>query len=127
MYLVNLGESMLQKSNFEKLLMEAIDEGLFSVGESPRRAIYFHLEKSFDIRKEDIPKKIEVFEDAIEKIFGFGADFLEVLIMKRLYEKIGGVFELEEASDFAFSEYVNAVKRHLLEKGNSEWVVEAAQ
>jgi len=118
---------MLQKGNFEKLLMEAIDEGLFSVGESPRRAIYFHLEKSFDIKKEDIPKKIEVFEDAIEKIFGFGADFLEVLIMKRLYEKTGGVFELEEATDFAFSEYVNAVKQHLTEKGNSKLAVGATQ
>lgn len=117
----------MQKRNFEKLLMEAVDEGLSSVGESPRRAIYFHLERSFDIKKEEIPKKVEVFEDAIEKIFGFGADFLEILIMKRLFEKIGGAFELKEASDFAFSEYVNMAKQHLLNKSNSKLAVEASQ
>ena len=116
MCLVNLGECILHKRNFERLLMEAIDEGLSSVGDSPKHAIYFHLEKSFNIKKKEIPKKVEVFEDAIEKIFGFGAEFLEVLIMKRLYEKIGGVLELEDTSDFAFTKYVNTAKQHFLGK-----------
>lgn len=107
--------------------MEAIDESLSTVGESPRKAIYFHLEKSFNIRKNEIPKKVEVFEDAIKKMFGFGADFLEVLIMKRLYEKIGGELELEDSSDFDFSGYVSIVKKRMLGKEKPRLSVEVAQ
>ena len=42
--------------DFEKLLMEAVDEGLKSLGESGRRMVFFHLEKSYSIKKQDIPK-----------------------------------------------------------------------
>jgi hypothetical protein len=121
-----LGDQVL-KRNFERLLIEAIDEGLSTVGESPRKAIYFHLEKSFNIRKNEIPKKVKVFENAIEKMFGFGADFLEVMIMKRLYEKIGGELELEDSSDFDFSGYVNIVKRRLLRREKPRLSVEVSQ
>lgn len=115
------------KHIFDRLLMEAIDEGLSMVGESPRKAIYFHLEKSFNIKKKEIPDKVEVFEEAMEKIFGSGADFLEVLIMKRLYEKVGGELECADASDFDFSKYVNSVKKRLLGKEVSESAVQVTE
>jgi len=106
----------LPKRGFEKLLLEAVDEGLSSLGETSKQAIYFHLEKSFNIKKKEIPYKIGTFAKAVEKIFGLGANFLEILIMKRLYEKIGGVFEWQESIDFAFAEYVAVVKRNFLKK-----------
>jgi len=108
----------LSKRDFEKLLLEAVDEGLSSLGESSKEAIYFHLQKRFNIKKKEIPYKIRIFARAIEKIFGLGANFLELLIMKQLYEKIGGVFEWHESKDFAFTEYVAVAKRAFLgEKG----------
>lgn len=106
----------MSRHDFEKLLIEAVDEGLSSLGASSRQAIYFHLEKEFNIKKRGIPRKIDVFADAIEKIFGPGADFLEILIMKRLHEKIGGVFELQEHMDLAFIDYVAAANRSLVKK-----------
>lgn len=106
----------MSKRDFEKLLLDAVDEGLSSLGESSKQAIYFHLKKSFNIKKKEIPYKTETFAEAIEKIFGLGANFLEVLIMKRLYEKIGGVFEWHESTDFAFAEYVVVAKRSFLER-----------
>ena len=109
------------KRDFNTLLIEAIDEGLSVVGKSPRAAIYYHLENSFDVRKREIPKKVEVFEDAIQKMFGVGADYLEVLIMKRLYEKIGGNIYLEESTEFHFSQYVNMIKQRLLEEDRSRF------
>jgi hypothetical protein len=75
----------LPKRDFEKLLLEAVDEGLSSLGETSKIAIYFHLKKSFNIKKKEIPYKIEAFAKGIEKIFGLGANFLEILIMKQLY------------------------------------------
>jgi hypothetical protein len=50
-----------QKENFEKLFMEAVDEGLKVLSESGRQMVFFHLERSFSIRREDIPKKPEAF------------------------------------------------------------------
>ena len=107
----------MAKRHFEKLLLEAVDEGLSSIGESSKKAIYFHLEKRFNIKKREIPYKIEAFAKAVEKIFGLGASFLEILIMKRLYEKVGGVFEWHEPTEFVFTEYVAVAKRSFQEKG----------
>ena len=107
---------MLSRKDFDKLLLEAVDEGLSSVGESSKQAIYFHLEKSFSIKREEIPCKIEVFEHSIERIFGLGADFLEVLIMKRIHEKVGGRFRWRRAQDFTFAEYVAAARRSFRRK-----------
>ncbi len=106
----------MSNRSFEKLLLEAIDEGLSSLGDSATYAIYFYLEKTFKISRRDIPYKIEEFADAIEKIFGLGAKFLEILIMKQLYEKVGGIIEYPEHGDLVFTAYVEAVKQNFLKK-----------
>lgn len=106
----------MSKCDFEKLLLEAVDEGLSSLGEASKQAIYFHLEKSFNIKKKEIPYKIDTFAKSIEKIFGLGANFIEIFIMKRLYEKIGGVFEWQENTEITFTKYVTVAKRNFVEK-----------
>jgi len=103
-------ESRLHRHDFRKLLLEAVDEVFSSsLGDSAKRAIYFHLQKTFKIRKQEIPNKIDEFANAIEKIFGDGAKLLEIRIMKHLYEKVGnefGYFPEEDA--LLFTEYVKA-------------------
>lgn len=114
----------MSERSFDKLLLEAVDEGLSSLGESPKQAIYFHLEKSFNIKKQEIPHKIEAFADAVQKIFGLGANFVETLIVKSLHEKIGEVFEWHESTDLAFAEYVTMAKRSFLEKKRAKKIAE---
>jgi len=114
----------LSKKNFDKLLLGAVDEGLSTLGESSKQAIYFHLDKNFNIKREEIPERPEAFVQAIENIFGLGASCLEVLIMQRLYEKIGGVFEWQESKGFSFTEYVAAVKQSLQEKNKTKTTTE---
>jgi hypothetical protein len=104
------------RKDFEKLVLDAVDEGLSSLGDSSKQAIYFHLEKSFDIRREDIPDRLGAFTQAIENIFGAGASCLEVLIMQRLHEKVGGVLEWNKSTGFSFTEYVTVARRSFLEK-----------
>lgn len=104
------------KPDFEKLLLEAVDEGLSSLGDSSKEAIYFHLDKRFNIKKEQIPGKIEAFTTAIENIFGIGANFLEIVIMKRLHRKVGATLEWNETARLAFAEYVATTKRAFQEK-----------
>ncbi len=107
---------MLSKNSFEKLLLEAIDEGLSSLGDSAKHAIYFHLENTFNISRRDIPSKIEEFADALEKIFGLGAKPIEILIIRRLNEKVGGVVEYPQHKDLVFTEYIAAARQSFLKE-----------
>jgi hypothetical protein len=106
----------MSKEEFNRLLLEAVDEGFSAIGESSKQAIYYHLETGFRIKKNEIPQKIDAFADAIEKIFGLGANFLEILIMKFLYEKVKRKVKLKNSKDFKFAIYVKAAERSYLEK-----------
>jgi hypothetical protein len=108
-------------------LLEAVDEGLSSLGESSKQAICFHLAKSFNVKRNAIPLEIEEFAEAIEKIFGLGANFLEVLIMKRLHEKTGVVFDWNESKKFVFAEYVMAAKRNFEERQKERIAMELVE
>lgn len=103
-------------ANFEKILLVAVEEGLSSLGDSPKQAILFHLENSFKIRKTRIPTNLTEFAKALEGIFGPGASYLEKLIVKRLYEKLDLAFEEEETWNFL--DYVNDAKKHLSLQGD---------
>jgi hypothetical protein len=73
---------------FDKLLSDAIDEALNSLGNSAKIAIYFHLEADFGLPQKDIPCEIGYFSYAIGKIFGVAARRLEIMCMIRLQAKL---------------------------------------
>lgn len=99
--------SPLCNREFNKLVLEAVDAGLSSLGDSPKQAIYFHLEKAFKIKRSEIPGRIEEFTNALEQIFGLGAKLVEIQIMKLLYEKVGQAFVyFPEKDDLLFTEYM---------------------
>jgi len=107
----------LAKKSFEELFLEAVDEALASLGDSVKQAIYFHLEKEFKIAKKEIPYHLNEFANGLEKIFGLGARFIEILIMKNLYQKIGKSLVWDESKELIFIEYVTAAKRSLTRRG----------
>jgi hypothetical protein len=110
-----------QYKTFEKVFLEALDEGLSCLGESGKQAVYFRLEKRFAISKCEIPFRVEDFVDALEKIFGPGARLLEVQIMKSLYRKIGKPLGWnEKLQDLVFTEYVTAARRSFKWKEKAE-------
>jgi hypothetical protein len=103
---------------FEEFLLEAIDEGLAVLGKEAKQALYFYLEKTFKMNRQDIPYRIEEFTDAVEKIFGNGARILEIQIMKCLFKKVGYTFKhYSKRKDITFNEYVTAVKMKNDEQG----------
>jgi hypothetical protein len=94
---------MVSKPNdFNLLLLDSIDEALLSLGESARQAIYFHIEKNFQI--------------ALEKIFGVGARYIEILIMRNLCGRVGRSLELGKNEQLEFIKYVAAAKQGFNEK-----------
>ena len=103
--------------NFKEILLKAVDEGLSSLGNSPKQAILFHLENSFNLKKDEIPMNPREFDNALKKIFGPGVSYLEKLILKRLYEKIG--LKFKEIKNWSFVDYLENVK-NLREDAESE-------
>ncbi|MGB9135006.1 MAG: hypothetical protein WCC63_05430, partial [Candidatus Bathyarchaeia archaeon] len=65
---------------------------------------------------EEISRNVEAFAEAIEKIFGQGANYLEILIMKRLYEKTGLSLKGKRLENLGFTEYIAVSKKRFLEK-----------
>lgn len=106
----------MTKKIFERLMLESVDNALASLGDSAREAIYFHLEDKFNIEKNEIPQRVEDFAEGLEKIFGIGAQFLEILIMKNLYERVGQSLEWNKSRELIFTEYVAAAKRSFLKE-----------
>jgi hypothetical protein len=121
--MVNSGEVQCL-NEFDAILLDAIDEALYSLGDSIRQTIYFHLERSFHIKKEEIPERIGAFTQAIENIFGFGANPIKIMIMKKLSEKVGAVFEWSEFERFGFVEYVARARLFFGEKERIKTVEE---
>lgn len=106
--------SKKSEKTFNDILIESIDDAFSSLGESAKQAIYYHLFTKFAIPKEEIPDRVNDFSNALEQIFGAGARQLEILIMKRLHEKIDCSYKWEGPKwlvpDLTFTKYVKLVK-----------------
>ena len=79
------------------------------------------MEHKFTIPKQDIPYRVDDFSDALERIFGLGARYLEVLIMKKLHEKVACLYEWDATkwlvSDLTFRKYVELLRLCHEDKG----------
>lgn len=117
---------MLERE-FNKCLLESVDETLSTLGDSSKQAIYYHLKMSFHIEKRKIPTQIAAFANAMENIFGFGANSLETQIIKRLYKKLGRKFEGHIPRTTKFVDYIESARRRLAgsikktEEGFIQW------
>jgi hypothetical protein len=90
----------MSQDRFNKILLEAVDFAFDSLGKSCNQALYFHLETSFHVRREEIPNKIQFFDRALKLIFKSGSVFLEKLILKKMCEELNVEFEEKETFDY---------------------------
>lgn len=82
-------------------MLEAVDEGLLQIlGDSDRKATYFHLQHMYSLTREDIPNNPAVFASSPEKIFGVGAKVIEESIVKSLCYKLGIKYEKKKNARF---------------------------
>jgi hypothetical protein len=100
--------------SFDKILLRAIDEALNSLGESVRQAIYFHIENKFSVARDEIPENLLQFQGGLKEIFGAGAQFIEISIIKNLHMKIGCPQITVKNKKLEFAEYVDASKQGYL-------------
>jgi hypothetical protein len=86
--------------------LEAVDEALAVLG-SGKDTVFFHLQRTYSLVKEEIPRKPEDFAKALENMFG--AKVLETLIVKSLYSKLG--LKYEEKSARSFIDYIKSARK----------------
>jgi hypothetical protein len=102
-------KSGIPKGDFGKLLIEAVDNVFSSLGDSCKQAIYFNLKDCYNISKYEIPYRIEDFADALEKIFGPGANLIEIEIMRELFTKVQVFIYSPKQEDLSFTDYVETL------------------
>lgn len=73
----------------DELILEVIEKGLSALGKNPKEAIWSCLEKDFKLNKQKVPGNIEAFQQAMQRFFGLGYNFLEALFLKYLSEATG--------------------------------------
>jgi hypothetical protein len=82
--------------NVEEVMLDAIDNGLLALGEIVRDTIYDRFDRMYQLRREDIPKKLDTFHEALQTMFGAGAKVIETQIVKNLDRKLNvGITENE--------------------------------
>lgn len=106
------------KNLFREVLLEAVDDGLLILGESGRKAIYFHLQNMHSLEREDIPDRTEAFVEGLRKIFGLGAEVIEKAVIKSLFSKLG--INYEEKKNYGFLEYLNNAMQILKDEAEME-------
>jgi PAS domain S-box-containing protein len=93
----------------DAMLLEVLDETLDQVFKGVGvQVIYASFEKNFQLRREDIMKRTDMFSSGLEKLLGSAAVVIEKLIVKNLYRKTG--LEYVEAEDFRFSKIINELR-----------------
>jgi hypothetical protein len=97
--------------DFQRIMLETVDDTFSSLGKRAKKSIYFHLKNSFGTTRENIPGEIEKFATALKKIFGPGAQLLEIQIMKRLHKKIGTIIKYyPKQKNLTFVDYLETTR-----------------
>jgi hypothetical protein len=97
------GRPSLPAKDFERILLDSVDEALSSMGENPKKAVYAQLE-SLGVPQYEIPRNIGVFTRVLERVFGAGSNDVKILILRRLYEKNDWPYRRIELDELTFSE-----------------------
>lgn len=73
----------------DEIILDAIDQGLSALGENPKKALWYCLEKDFKIDRHKVPENLEAFEETLKGFFGLGYSFLEALFRQHLQNATG--------------------------------------
>jgi hypothetical protein len=109
---LQLGEKKAKsrEDRLETTILEAVDESLSSFGNSFKQVVYFQLENTFHIKKQEIPRRIEEFAAAIEEMFGIGAALIEMKVLRALHDRVPSFVHFPRGEELVFVEYVKNLR-----------------
>jgi len=89
-------------------LLGAVDYGLLALGEIVRSTIYERIEESYQVKREEIPEKLDTFHKALQELLGRGAEVVKRLIAKNLYSSLN--LRFPEHDNWSLVDYVQDAK-----------------
>ncbi len=105
---------LCSQNTFEVIITEAVDESLTSFKNLDTQKVFAQLENAFDIKKHEIPYKIEDFSDAMEKMFGVGAKLIEIRIIQAIHRRMPEFIFSPNRGPIIFKDYVNSLRSFLM-------------
>ena len=99
---------MSEPAGFRDILLEAVDYGLMVLGEIVRQAIYGQIENHHELKRAEIPERLEAFHTALGSVLGVSAKTVEKLIAKNLYQRLG--LNFTPRPEWTLIEYVDHAK-----------------
>ena len=103
---------MVRANGFEDSLIKTIDVQLKQVfGDTATLVIYNYLLNALALKQEDIPYKLEVFTEGLDRFLSSGARVVEKIILEDLYADFGAKFQFKEGHKF--KDYINDLKKTL--------------
>lgn len=97
--------------DFDKALLDALDEVLLTLGEQSKKIIYFHLQNKYLLKKEDIPRKPVYFALAVRGMLGMSGSFIETQVLKNLCKKLG--LQYENLKNHQFEAAIEEIRREV--------------
>ena len=85
-------------------LLGAADQVLMVLGESATHTIYRHIERKYNVSREEILDRPEIFHEVLDSLFGAGAKVIERLIARSLCDRLSLDFKAFE--DWTLVDYV---------------------
>jgi hypothetical protein len=95
------GKEAAALSDLDLLVLQCVDRGLSRCGKSAAMMLYWHLQNRRGIRKEEIPAKPEVFEQALRDMFGESSRALEYWIIRELRAGFSGALSGKSLSSLS--------------------------
>jgi len=90
----------LEPDEFRRLLLESVEDGIRGVlGELPLQTLYYSLEKNDQIRRDEIPERLEDFQSALTRMLGAGAPVIMRVIARNLHSRLEIPYHREEGYD----------------------------
>jgi len=106
-------EEYPEKTDFDHILLTAVDSAFAMLGDSSREAVYRYLENNCRINRREIPCKLDAFVLAIEDLFGKASDLIEMKIMQSLHQLAPEFKFSPREEEFSFLSYVETLRARL--------------
>jgi len=79
----------MSKPVTDEIILGAIDKGLSALGDNPKQALWYCLERDFKFNRNEVPENLEAFEETLKNFFGLGYSFLDLLFRQYLQDATG--------------------------------------
>jgi KaiC/GvpD/RAD55 family RecA-like ATPase len=98
-----------EPASVEGALLDAIDNGLLALGEVVRDTIYDRFDRKYQLKREEIPEKLDIFHKALQGMLGAGSTVIETQIAKIFDKKLN--LEFTENINWTIVDYFDSAKR----------------